>query len=178
VAADVAATYETPAVGAGDEAAESIGPRAGVMPSVVCGEKHRIQQLHNNPSLSEGGGGTIATWADSGARGPIRRTCRRQALRGRAGVAIGRPDLIIKMQEIEVKGNAPDWWGKCRACERGCEIAMWRARIKEVNDVDVHARAAATVGGGLCFTHDLADAVLDGRHRSRIRWRSSPMKRA
>jgi len=146
----------------------SIGPRAGVMPPWYVEKNIGIQQFHNDPSLSEAEVATIATWADSGAaRGnPADMPPARHYADERAW-AIGTPDLIIKMQEVEVKGNAPDWWGEVPSVPTGLTEDRYVAalEIKEVNDVDVHAASGrATVGGRFVFHHMIwRTQVLDGK---------------
>jgi len=146
----------------------SIGPRAGVMPPWYVEKNIGIQQFHNDPSLSEAEVATIATWADSGAaRGnPADMPPARHYADDRAW-AIGTPDLIIKMQEVEVKGNAPDWWGEVPSVPTGLTDDRYVAalEIKEVNDVDVHAASGrATVGGRFVFHHMIwRTQVLDGK---------------
>src|SRR5207247_7743309 len=73
-----------------------------------------------------------------------------------AAWAIGAPDLIVKMQEIEVKATAPDWWGEVPSVPTGLTEDRYVAalEIKEVNDVDSHAGSGrATVGGRFVFHH-------------------------
>ena len=134
-----------------------IGPKAGVMPPWYVEKTIGIQQFHNDPSLSDEEIATLATWADSGApRGnpadlpPARVYADRQAW------AIGTPDLIIKMKEVEVKGNAPDWWGEVPSIPTGLTEDRYVAalEIKEVNDVDNKSGSGrATVGGRFVFHH-------------------------
>src|SRR6185295_8637199 len=64
--------------------------------------------------------------------------------------AIGTPDLVIKMQELEVKGSAPDWWGEVPSVPTGLTEDSYVAalEIKEVNDVPTTREGnRATVGG-------------------------------
>jgi len=134
-----------------------IGPKAGVMPPWYVEKNIGIQKFHNDPSLSDDEVATIAKWADSGAvRGdPADMPPPRRWPDGRAW-AIGTPDLIIKMQEILVKGNAPDWWGEVPSVPTGLTEDRYVAalEIKEVNDVDSQNRGGrATVGGRFVFHH-------------------------
>jgi hypothetical protein len=50
---------------------------------------------------------------------------------------IGTPDIVVKMQELVVKANAPDWWGEIASA--AIPIAEDRyvqaLQIREVNDV-------------------------------------------
>jgi hypothetical protein len=134
-----------------------IGPRAGVMPPWYVEKNIGIQQFHNDPSLSDDEIATIAKWADNGApRGnPGDLPPPRQWPDGRAW-AIGTPDLVLKSEDILVKGSAPDWWGEIRSIPTGLSEDRYVAalEIKEVNDVDSHAGSGrATVGGRFVFHH-------------------------
>jgi hypothetical protein len=146
----------------------SIGPRAGVMPPWYVEKNIGIQQFHNDPSLSDDELATIAQWVDSGApRGnPADMPPPKHYADDRAW-AIGAPDLIIKMQEVEVKGNAPDWWGEVPSVATGLTEDRYVAalEIKEVNDVDAHTGSGrATVGGRFVFHHMIwRTQVLDGK---------------
>src|SRR5437588_196920 len=81
--------------------------------------------------------------------------------------AIGTPDLIVKMKEVLVKGDAPDWWGEVPSMPTGLTDDRYVAalEIKEVNDVDTHAGPnRATVGGRFVFHHMIwRTQVLDGK---------------
>jgi hypothetical protein len=134
-----------------------IGPRAGVMPPWYVEKNIGIQEFHNDPSLSDDEIATIAKWADTGAvRGnPADMPPPKQWPDGRAW-AIGTPDLIVKTNEILVKGNAPDWWGEIPSIPTGLTEDRYVAalEIKEVNDVDSQSRGGrATVGGRFVFHH-------------------------
>src|SRR5437660_1041908 len=97
-----------------------IGPRAGVMPPWYVEKNIGIQQFHNDPSLSDEEIAMIAKWADSGApRGnPADMPPAKVYADGKAW-AIGTPDLIVKTNEILVKGDAPDWWGEIPSVPTG-----------------------------------------------------------
>jgi hypothetical protein len=134
-----------------------IGPKAGVMPPWYVEKNIGIQQFHNDPSLSGDEVATIAKWADTGAaRGnPADMPPPKQWPDGRAW-AIGTPDLIVKTNDILVKGNAPDWWGEIPSIPTGLTEDRYVAalEIKEVNDVDSQNRGGrATVGGRFVFHH-------------------------
>jgi hypothetical protein len=134
-----------------------IGPKAGVMPPWYVEKNIGIQQFHNDPSLSEDEIATIAKWADTGAaRGDLAdMPPPKQWPDGRAW-AIGTPDLIVKTNDILVKGNAPDWWGEIPSIPTGLTEDRYVAalEIKEVNDVDSQSRGGrATVGGRFVFHH-------------------------
>src|SRR4030095_14308561 len=99
----------------------------------------------------------IAKWADSGApRGNPADMPPAKVYADEHAWAIGTPDLVIKTQELEVKGDAPDWWGEIPSVPTGLTEDRYVSalEIKEVNDVDVHAKnGRATVSGRFVFHH-------------------------
>src|SRR6266545_63029 len=149
-----------------------IGPRAGVMPPWYVEKNIGIQQFHNDPSLGDDEIAMIAKWADSGApRGnPADLPPPRQWADSSAW-AIGTPDLIVKMQDVMVKGNQPDWWGEIPSVPTGLTDDRYVAalEIKEVNDVDTHAGPnRATVGGRFVVHHMIwRTQVLKGTDEDR-----------
>ena len=134
-----------------------MGPRAGVMPPWYVERNIGIQKFHNDPSLSEDEIATIAKWADSGApRGNPADMPPAKVYADEHAWAIGTPDLVIKTQELEVKGDAADWWGEIPSVPTGLTEDRYVAalEIKEVNDVDTKAGSGrATVGGRFVFHH-------------------------
>src|SRR5262249_18361588 len=70
---------------------------------------------------------------------------------------IGTPDLIVKSEEVLVKGSAPDWWGEIKSIPTGLTEDRYVAalEIKEVNDVESSKAGAnrATVGGRFVIHH-------------------------
>jgi len=145
-----------------------IGPKAGVMPPWYVERNIGIQKFHNDPSLSEDEIATIAKWADTGAvRGDAADMPPPKQYSDDRAWSIGTPDIIIKMKEVEVKGNAPDWWGEVPSVPTGLTEDRYVAalEIKEVNDVDTKAGSGrATVGGRFVFHHMIwRTQVLDGK---------------
>src|SRR5207245_10768519 len=70
--------------------------------------------------------------------------------------AIGTPDLVVKMKELTVKSDAPDWWGEIPSVPIGLTEDRYVAalEIKEVNDVESKSGSnRATVGGRFVFHH-------------------------
>jgi hypothetical protein len=134
-----------------------IGPKAGVMPPWYVEKNIGIQEFHNDPSLSDDEIATLAKWADSGApRGNPADMPPAKVYADRNAWAIGTPDLIIKTQELTVKGGAPDWWGEIPSVPTGLTEDRYVAalEIKEVNDVpSSSASNKATVGGRFVFHH-------------------------
>ncbi len=132
-----------------------IGPRAGVMPPWYVEKNIGIQEYQNDPSLSDEEIAMIAKWADAGApRGnPADMPAPRQYPDGKSWT-IGTPDLIVKLPEITVKGNAPDWWGEIPSTPTGLTEDRYVAalEIKEFNDVETGS-GRQTVGGRFVFHH-------------------------
>src|SRR5262245_55172868 len=116
-----------------------IGPKAGVMPPWYVEKNIGIQEYQNDPSLSDEEIAMIAKWADAGApRGnPADMPAAKQYPDGKSWT-IGTPDLIVKLPELTVKGNAPDWWGEIASTPMGLTEDRYVAalEIKEFNDVD------------------------------------------
>src|SRR4030095_82208 len=135
----------------------SIGPKAGVMPPWYVEKNIGIQKFHNDPSLSDDEIATIAKWADTGAaRGNPADMPPPKVYADRNAWAIGTPDLVIKMKELLVKGDAPDWWGEIPSMPTGLSEDRYVAalEIKEGNDVEPKAGPnRATVGGRFVFHH-------------------------
>jgi len=134
-----------------------MGPRAGVMPPWYVERNIGIQKFHNDPSLSEDEIATIAKWADSGApRGNPADMPPAKVYADEHAWAIGTPDLVIKTQELVVKGDAADWWGEIPSVPTGLTEDRYVAalEIKEVNDVGTKSGGnRATVGGRFVFHH-------------------------
>ena len=134
----------------------SVGPKAGVMPPWYVEKNIGIQEYKNDPSLSDREIALIAKWADSGA--PLGNKAdlppARQFADDRKWI-IGTPDLIVKLPEITVKGDAPDWWGEIPATSVGLDEDRYVAalEIKEFNDVPTGGSGRATVGGRYVFHH-------------------------
>jgi hypothetical protein len=134
-----------------------MGPKAGLMPPFYVEKNIGIQKFQNDPSLSELEIAKIAKWADSGAaRGnPADMPPPKQYADARAWT-IGTPDLIVKLPNITVKGDAPDWWGEIPSTDIGLTEDRYVAalEIKEFNDVNSKAGGnRATVGGRYVFHH-------------------------
>jgi hypothetical protein len=150
-----------------------VGPHAGVMPPWYVEKNIGIQQFKNDPSLSEDEITRIAQWVDAGApRGnPNDLPPPRQWADGRAW-QIGPPDLVLKSQELLVKGDAPDWWGEIPNIPTALTEDRYvsAVEIKEVNDVDTSSKSGrATVGGRFVIHHMIwRTQVLDPAHANQI----------
>jgi hypothetical protein len=134
-----------------------IGPHAGVMPPWYVEKNIGIQEFQDDPSLSDEEVALVAKWADSGApRGnPADMPPPKVYPDGKAW-AIGTPDLIVRLPDVTVKGNAPDWWGEIPSTPTGLTEDRYVAalEIKEVNDYESGAGGGRqTVGGRFVIHH-------------------------
>jgi mono/diheme cytochrome c family protein len=135
-----------------------IGPRAGVMPPWYVEKNIGIQKFQNDPSLSDEEIAKIAKWADNGApRGNPADMPAPRVFADRNAWAIGTPDLIVKTTEVEVKANAPDWWGEIPRVPTGLteDRYVTALEVKEVNDVDSKAGSGRTTVGGRYVYHHM-----------------------
>src|SRR5215203_7025479 len=115
-----------------------MGPRAGVMPPWYVEKNIGIQKFKNDPSLSELELAKVAKWADSGApEGNPADLPKARVFDDGSTWAIGTPDLVLRSQDISVKGNAPDWWGEIPPIPTGLAEDRYVAalQVREVNDV-------------------------------------------
>ncbi|MGE3959137.1 MAG: hypothetical protein AB7H96_20655 [Vicinamibacterales bacterium] len=140
------------------KARTSIGPRAGVMPPWYVEKNVGIQHYKNDPSLSAIEIARIGKWADSGApEGNPADLPPALAFDDGNTWAIGTPDLVVKTQDIVVKGTSPDWWGEIESVPIGLTQDRYVAalQVREVNDVpsSKDAGGRATVGGRFVFHH-------------------------
>jgi len=150
----------------------SIGPRAGVMPPWYMEKNIGIQGFKDDPSLSDDEIAKIAKWADSGApRGNPADMPPAKVFDDRAW-HIGTPDLIVKSQDILVKGDAPDWWGEIPSIPTGLTEDRYvsAVEVKEVNDAESHGSTGrATVGGRFVVHHMIwRTEVLDPKKAEEI----------
>ena len=133
-----------------------IGPHAGVMPPWYMEKNIGIQKYKDDPSLSDLEVAKVAKWADTGApRGNPADMPPARVYVDDSVWRIGTPDLIVKMQDITVKGNAPDWWGEIESVPIPIDEDRYvlAVEVKEVNDVDAQNKERQTVGGRYVFHH-------------------------
>jgi mono/diheme cytochrome c family protein len=144
----------------------SVGPKAGVMPPWYVEKNIGIQHYKDDPSLSDEEIAKIAKWADSGA--PRGNPAAMPALRkfdDDTVWTIGKPDLIVRMKDIVVKGDAPDWWGEIESVPIGLTEDRYVAaiEIKEVNDANSKGSNRQTVGGRYVVHHMIWRTGMPGQ---------------
>lgn len=143
----------------------SIGPHRGVMPPWYIEKNVGIQKYKGDPSLSELEIAKIGKWVDSGApRGNPADMPPPATFGDDSAWAIGTPDLIVKMPEIVVKANSPDWWGEIPSAPIGLTQDRYVSalQVKEVNDVPNDGSGRSTVGGHYVFHHMIWSTDLGG----------------
>ena len=127
-----------------------MGPRAGVMPPWYIEKDTGIQHFKDDPSLSEDEIVKVAAWADGGApRGNPSDMPPAKTWADDSVWRIGKPDLIVKTNEIVVKANTPDWWGELENVKVDLAEDRYVSAIemKEVNDLPSATSGRQTVGG-------------------------------
>ena len=133
-----------------------LGPKAGVMPPWYMEKNIGIQHYKNDPSLSDVEILTVAKWADTGAaRGDVKDMPAAKVFDDGTRWTIGTPDLIVRMPDVTVKANTPDWWGEIAPGETNLteDRYVQALEIREINDMTTDASGRATVGGRYIFHH-------------------------
>jgi mono/diheme cytochrome c family protein len=133
-----------------------IGPHAGVMPPWYMEKNIGIQSFKDDPSLTDEDIARIAQWVDTGApRGNPDDMPPPRQWADASVWTIGTPDLIVKLPDITVKADAPDWWGEIPRTPTGLteDRYVTAVEVKEVNDVPRGGTDRQTVGGRYVFHH-------------------------
>ena len=93
----------------------------------------------------------------------------------------GEPDLVVRLPEVLVKGDAPDWWGDFEPVPTGLEENRYvkSVEIREVNDVGRNPEGGGhegrhTVGGRFVVHHMIwstrAPPAEEGGRSSVVSW--------
>jgi hypothetical protein len=132
-----------------------VGPRSGVMPPWYVEKNIGIQRFKDDPSLSAEEISKIASWADNGA--PLGNPADLPPPISFADAKqwqIGQPDMIVDTPSVELKANAPDWWGPIGEIPSGLTEDRYVAAVeyKEISDIPQKADRR-TVGGRFIVHH-------------------------
>ncbi|MCY3844082.1 MAG: hypothetical protein OXH69_11130 [Acidobacteria bacterium] len=127
----------------------------GVMPPWYIEKDVGIQDFKDDPSLTEEEILKIAVWADNGA--PLGNPADMPPPVAFIDVdewEIGQPDLIVRTPSVEVKADAPDWWGALADTPTNLPEDRYVAAVefKEVTERRV-GEGRNTVGGNFVFHH-------------------------
>jgi len=140
--------------------------QAGVMPPWYIEKDIGIQRFKDDPSLTNEEIEKIALWADNGApKGDLADMPAPVAFIDVDEWEIGEPDLIVSSPTVNVKGEAPDWWGSIGEVPSGLTEDRYVAALefKEVTESRVGKRRS-TVGGSFVVHHSslgVVDPVRD-----------------
>ena len=117
---------------------------AGAMPPWYVEKDIGIQNFKNDPSLSDWEVAAIAAWVENGMPegNPADMPPPRVFPNNETWIA-GEPDLIVKTNEILVKGGAPDWWGEIESVPVGLDEDRWVSSV-EIREVTTSITAART----------------------------------
>ena len=135
--------------------------RMGVMPPWYIEKDIGIQRFKNDPSLSDDEIAKVAAWADNGApEGDPNDMPPPIAFIDVDEWEIGQPDLIVSTPSVEVKAEAPDWWGAVEDRPTGLAEDRYVSAIefKEVTESRV-GPGRETVGGRFVFHHAVIRVV-------------------
>ena len=139
--------------------------KAGAMPPWYVEKDIGIQDFKDDPSLNDEQVATIQRWAYAGApEGDPRDMPPPLVFNDVNTWTAGEPDLIVKLDELEVGADAPDWWGNISSVPTGLTEDRYVAsvEIKEINDVDTKNASRSTVGGRYVVHHMIwSTGVLD-----------------
>jgi len=133
-----------------------IGPHRGVMPPWYVEKNIGIQHYKDDPSLSEQELASISKWVAEGApQGDPKDMPPAKSFQDLDTWNIGQPDLVVKTEDVEVKANAPDWWGEIKSIPTGLteDRYVTALQVREVNDVPRDGSGRTTVGGHYVFHH-------------------------
>ena len=146
------------------KARTTLRDKRGAMPPWYIEKNVGIQHFKDDFSLSEQEIAKIAAWADSGApQGNPADMPAPLVFPDNKAWRIGTPDLVVVSPQVEMKAQAPDWFGVIGQSNTGLTEDRYVAavEVREVNDSQGKAGRSSTVGGLYLF-HHAAYAVVGG----------------
>jgi hypothetical protein len=147
------------------KARTALRDKRGAMPPWFIEKNVGIQHFKDDFSLSEEEIATIAAWADAGApQGNPADMPPPLTFPDNKAWRIGTPDLIVVSPTVEMKAQAPDWFGSIGLSPTGLTEDRYVAavEVKEVNDSHGKGTQGNTVGGLYLFHHAAFAAVGAG----------------
>ena len=130
--------------------------RAGAMPPWYVEKDIGIQDYKDDPSLDDEQIATIRRWAQSGAPEGDPADMPPPLVFDDVNTWLaGEPDIIVRLEDVEVASEAPDWWGNIPSVPTGLTEDRYVAsvEVKEINDVDTKNATRSTVGGRYVVHH-------------------------
>jgi mono/diheme cytochrome c family protein len=136
--------------------------KRGVMPPWYIEKNIGIQQFKSDPSLSDEEIAKIAAWADNGApRGDPADMPPPVAFIDADEWEIGQPDLIVSSPSINVKAEAPDWWGPIGESPTGLTEDRYVAAVEYKEVTESRKGPGRKTVGGLFVVHHSTMGVID-----------------
>ncbi len=136
--------------------------KPGVMPPWFIEKDIGIQQFKNDPSLSEEEIEKIAAWADHGApRGDPADLPPPLAFIDVNDWEIGEPDLVVSSPSVDVKAEAPDWFGAIGESPTGLTEDRYVAAVEYKEVTESRVGAGRETVGGLYVVHHATMGVVD-----------------
>jgi mono/diheme cytochrome c family protein len=148
------------------KARTALRDKRGAMPPWYIEKNVGIQHFKDDFSLSEAEIASIATWADNGApQGNPADMPPPLNFPDNKAWRIGTPDLVVVSPPVEMKAQAPDWFGAIGQSPTGLTEDRYVAavEVKEVNDSHGKGVRTGTVGALYLFHHAAWAAVAPGR---------------
>ena len=148
------------------KARTALRDKRGAMPPWFIEKNVGIQHFKDDFSLSETEIAKIATWADSGApQGNPADMPPPLTFPDNKAWRIGTPDLVVVSPPVEMKAQAPDWFGSIGQSPTGLTEDRYVAavEVREVNDSQGKSARSSTVGARYLFHHAAWAALAPGR---------------
>ena len=148
------------------KARTALRDKRGAMPPWFLEKNVGIQHFKDDFSLSEAEIAKIATWADNGApQGNPADMPPPLNFPDNKSWRIGTPDLVVLSPPVEMKAQAPDWFGSIGQSPTGLTEDRYVAavEVREVNDSQGKAPRGNTVGALYLFHHAAWAALAPGR---------------
>ena len=148
------------------KARTALRDKRGAMPPWFIEKNVGIQHFKDDFSLSESDIAKIATWADNGApQGNPGDMPPPLTFPDNKAWRIGTPDLVVVSPPVEMKAQAPDWFGAIGQAPTGLTEDRYVAavEVKEVNDSQGKSARSSTVGALYVFHHAAWAALAPGR---------------
>ena len=131
---------------------------AGAMPPWYVEKDIGIQDFKDDFSLNDYQIAAVQQWADAGApEGDPADMPPPLVFDDDVSWTAGEPDLIVRLEEVMVGAEAPDWWGNITAVPTGLTEDRYvkSIEIREVNDVDTQTGTGRSTVGGRFVVHHL-----------------------
>ena len=136
--------------------------KPGTMPPWFVEKDIGIQRFKNDPSLTDEEVATIAAWVDNGApEGDPEDTPAPLEFLDADEWQIGEPDLVVSSPTVEVRGDAPDWWGTIGETPLGLTTDRYVAALEFKEVTESREGPGRGTVGGLFVVHHGTITILE-----------------